>query len=506
MINPSRDALLAAIIFLCATFVSVFGVTLSASHAVLKEYQDRIIFAGNLISLKADGEVYKRIYLPQHKNNFDYRLFQSPFYDIIKANPSIASIYTVKMIGDTPHIVTDLAGQSTPDDAVRDDQADVMEPYLEDIPKMREALIKEKMTIEDKVTSDEWGSTISGYFPLRDKKGTFLGIIGIDVDAKDFVDHIEQLWLSFAVGSTISLILSVVVYFLVFSFRQQHLKRRQKSAEFREVLKAYSASLAASSGVINDMAQNMARHAVKTSENADQAQKNVYGTASKLNAVSDAILDVVNSNEFAQENMAGHPVQDFCGLQENLKILAQDIERSNTQVNLALAEIPKVTSKINLLALNATIEAARAGEYGKGFSVVASEVKTLAGQTDTITKNIFKILEENNEISKKVSEIVAQVSSSGEAVLQSVPSNEEAVQIGTLQEKMGFVAEDLVDLKSLVSAMEDYIENYKKSSSHFSKEAEVIRQNIDNISHRNQDMHENVKMYIDAMNSYTTKK
>ncbi|MDY0028343.1 MAG: methyl-accepting chemotaxis protein [Pseudobdellovibrionaceae bacterium] len=507
MIYPTRDALLAAVIFLFATIISVFGVALSASHAVLKEYQDRIIFAGNLISLKADGDIHKRIFLPQHLNNFDYKLFQSPFYDVIKANPSIVSIYTVKMIGDSLYIVTDLSGQATPDDAVREEQAQVMELYSVNIPKMREALLTEKTTIEDKVTSDDWGSTISGYFPLKDKNGVFQGVIGIDIDAEDYVGHIHKLWESFAIGSIVSLILSAIVYFLVHTFRSQHLKRRQKSSEFRDVLKAYSASLATSSGVINDMAQNMAHHASKTSDNADQAQKNIYGTASKLSAVSDTILDIINSEKPEHEGAAIAQSQRRASskLHENLKILAQDIEISNNQVNLALAEIPKVTSKINLLALNATIEAARAGEFGKGFSVVASEVKTLAGQTDAITKNIFKILEENNEISKKVSEIVEEVSSSDPDVVTSgdfLPMTAG----GGLHEKLGYIAEDLVDLKSLVAAMEHYIENYKKSSSHFSTEAEIIRQNIDNISRKNQGMHENVKLYIDAMNSFSVKR
>ncbi|MCB9496170.1 MAG: hypothetical protein H6686_04695 [Fibrobacteria bacterium] len=66
----------------------------------------------------------------------------------------------------------------------------------------------------------------------------------------------------------------------------------------------------------------------------------------------------------------------------------QDLDRSSQEISKATEVVTAIAEQTNLLALNATIEAARAGEAGKGFAVVASEVKQLAKQTQKATEDI----------------------------------------------------------------------------------------------------------------------
>jgi methyl-accepting chemotaxis protein len=75
----------------------------------------------------------------------------------------------------------------------------------------------------------------------------------------------------------------------------------------------------------------------------------------------------------------------------------KSLETQSGKIKLILNAIHKIATQTNLLALNAAIEAARAGDAGKGFSVVAKEVKELSGSTSELVKNISEIIEQINK-------------------------------------------------------------------------------------------------------------
>ncbi|UUX51227.1 methyl-accepting chemotaxis protein [Nisaea acidiphila] len=116
---------------------------------------------------------------------------------------------------------------------------------------------------------------------------------------------------------------------------------------------------------------------------SEDASRNIQTVASATEELSASITEI--GRQVAQaSNVASGAVREAAETNNKVQGLAEAAQKIGEVVGL----ITDIAEQTNLLALNATIEAARAGEAGKGFAVVASEVKNLASQTASATEEI----------------------------------------------------------------------------------------------------------------------
>lgn len=165
-------------------------------------------------------------------------------------------------------------------------------------------------------------------------------------------------------------------------------------------------------------------------------QKETQQVAKAINEMASTIADVANSTGYAvnSANDAQTATQDgqvivntavasISRLAENVENAAKVIDvvgQESNAIGTVLDVIRSIAEQTNLLALNAAIEAARAGEHGRGFAVVADEVRTLASRTQQSTEEIQEMIERLQASSAKAVKVMTKGREEAEVGLKQV--------------------------------------------------------------------------------------
>ncbi len=227
---------------------------------------------------------------------------------------------------------------------------------------------------------------------------------------------------------------------------------------------------------INEMVVTVTDVAKNATEAAASAQ-----TANK---VADDGHNVVNATRSDIDALAGNINQAM----EAIRRLDEESENINGMVNV----IRSIAEQTNLLALNAAIEAARAGEQGRGFAVVADEVRSLASRTQEATEEIQKVIEElQTGTAASVQVMTKSCEHAGQTVIQAESANEALNAIASAVSQIMAMNDQIASASEEQSAVANEIEKNIMAINDMSEEsAQASEQTAENSERLTQLSHE----------------
>jgi methyl-accepting chemotaxis protein len=268
------------------------------------------------------------------------------------------------------------------------------------------------------------------------------------------------------------------------------------SEELRIATKTTAESLDNISSTIEEIASSASDSSAMTEETSAHTTETVRMAEATLAATKSTASNSKKAKESAEKgavkiNEIVSSIKDIADSSQEVSYMINELDSSSKKIGDIIQIISGISAQTNLLALNAAIEAARAGEAGRGFNVVADEIRKLA--------------DESNSAAKQISDLIKENQLKSESAVTSVSLVENKVSIGVnkaseVGQIIQSIMENIKNISNQIEEIDKATENHAYGANQIEKAISSIAASSSEIASGTENIGSSVEEQIGTMN------